>query len=68
MMKNEKSQLEPVIDTQLIEDVGDMVFNGLFTNRKLFGNFFISLAGHNRLNDVHLSRGEPVVIPDMVLV
>jgi len=39
-----KSKFQPVGDSQLVEDVVQMIFNGLFANEEFFPDLFVPIT------------------------
>ncbi|MEJ2112064.1 MAG: hypothetical protein P8Z37_19580 [Acidobacteriota bacterium] len=43
-MEDEQRQFQPVVDSQFVEDIGDVVFYGLFADPQFFSDFFIGMS------------------------
>lgn len=63
MTDDEKRELHAVGDAELIENVGDVVLDGLFAEGKLVSDFLIAISRDNCCNDLHLAGGEAKVLP-----
>ena len=50
--------LGAVADTELAEDVGEVVFNGAFSDVELGGDFFVAGSGGDEVEDFQLAVGE----------
>src|SRR5437016_14356100 len=49
LMNGVERQLQPVRDAQLVEDIVEMVLDGLFADEHLLGHFLVFIALSNQL-------------------
>ncbi len=59
---SEKSELHAIRDAELIENVSDVVLDGLHAQREPLSNFSIAVPGHNGRDDFHLARSEAEIL------
>ncbi len=59
---SEKSELHAIRDAELIENVSDVVLDGLHAQREPLSNFSIAVPGHNSRDDFHLARSEAEIL------
>ena len=60
-MGGEECQLETTRDSGLVEDVADVVLDGVFADRELARDVLVRKPRHNRADDVHLAPGQTEV-------
>src|SRR5437660_7819398 len=58
MVDGVEGQLEPVRNPELVENVMEVVFDGLFADEELFPDFLVPVALGNQLNDLFLAVAE----------
>ena len=58
MVDGVEGQLEPVRNAELIENVMEVVFDGLFADEELFPDFLVPVALSDQLDDFLLAVAE----------
>jgi len=59
MVDREHRQLQTVRDSELVEDVGKVVFHRVFAQRELPRDLFVGISGNDRRQDLELPSGQP---------
>ena len=59
MIHGKQRQFEACRNSQLVEDVAEVMFHRIFADLEVFGDFLVGKAGHDGGNDFEFAGGEP---------
>ena len=52
MIDCKQGKLDSIVDSELVENIGQVMFNGVFADAKCFGDILVGLSLHQRVDNL----------------